>query len=178
MPMLIGIIVCVFLIILRELEKSDTRRILDKAKDMSFINKELESIQRKRQSNRELSMTREEEISNAVDTIFPIPPSEKGRKYEQALMATGFEAGVKWADEHHKSPWISVEDDLPCNHGELMEPICQLDNRLIYETKRVFVHCSNNSFDTAHMINFYNRWKWYPEDIEVKHWMPIPDLKE
>ena len=60
MPMLIGIIVCVFLIILRELEKSDTRRILDKAKDMSFINKELESIQRKRQSNRELSMTREE----------------------------------------------------------------------------------------------------------------------
>ena len=116
MPMLIGIIVCVFLIILRELEKSDTRRILDKAKDMSFINKELESIQRKRQSNRELIMTREEEIRNAIDTIFPIPPSGKGRKYEQALMATGFEAGVKWADSNPKSPWISVDEDLPCNH--------------------------------------------------------------
>ena len=72
--------------------------------------------------------------------------------------------------------WISVEDDLPCNHGELMEPICQLDDRLIYETKRVFVHCSNNSLDTAHMINFYNRWKWYPEDIDVEHWFPIPEL--
>ena len=70
MPMLIGIIVCVFLIILRELEKSDTRRILDKAKDMSFINKELESIQRKRQSNRELSMTREEEINNAKEVFY------------------------------------------------------------------------------------------------------------
>ena len=45
-------------------------------------------------------MTREEEIRNAIDTIFPIPPSEKGRKYEQALMATGFEAGAKWADSH------------------------------------------------------------------------------
>ena len=72
--------------------------------------------------------------------------------------------------------WISVEDDLPCNHGELMEPICQLDDRLIYETKRVFVHCSNNSLGTAHMINFYNRWKWYPEDIDVEHWFPIPEL--
>ena len=48
-------------------------------------------------------MARQEEIRNAVDTIFPIPPSEKGRKYEQALMATGFEAGVKWADENPKS---------------------------------------------------------------------------
>lgn len=61
-------------------------------------------------------MTREEEIRNAIDTIFPIPPSGKGRKYEQALMATGFEAGVKWADSNPKSPWISVDEDLPCNH--------------------------------------------------------------
>ena len=66
-------------------------------------------------------MTRQEEIRNAVDTIFPIPPSEKGRKYEQALMATGFESGIKWADEHPKSPWISVDEDLPCNHEELIE---------------------------------------------------------
>lgn len=120
-------------------------------------------------------MTRGEEIRNAIDTIFPIPPSEKGRKYEQALMATGFEAGVKWADTNPKSQWISVKDDLPCNHEELMEPICQLDGRLIYETKRVFVYCSNNSLGTAHMINFYNRWKWYPEDLDVEHWFPIPE---
>ena len=66
-------------------------------------------------------MTREEEIRNAVDTIFRIPHPEKGRKYEQALMATGFEAGVKWADEHSKSPWISVDEDLPCNYEKLIE---------------------------------------------------------
>ena len=61
-------------------------------------------------------MSRQEEIRNAIDMIFPIPPSEKGRKYEQALMATGFEAGVKWADANPKSPWISIDEDLPCNH--------------------------------------------------------------
>lgn len=38
-------------------------------------------------------MTREE-IRNAIDTTFPIPPSGKGRTYEQALMATDFESGV------------------------------------------------------------------------------------
>lgn len=74
----------------------------------------------KKLTNYQLTMTRDEQIRNAIDTIFPIPPSEKGRKYEQALMATGFEGGVKWADANPKSPWISVEDDLPCNHEELI----------------------------------------------------------
>ena len=27
-----------------------------------------------------------------------------------------FTAGAKWADSNPKSPWISVEDDLPCNN--------------------------------------------------------------
>ena len=80
-------------------------------------------------------MTRQEEIRNAVDTIFPIPPSEKGRKYEQALMATGFEAGVKWADSHPKSPWISVDDDLPCNHSDLVLTYSDI----LFSTKRVIV---------------------------------------
>ena len=74
--------------------------------------------------------------------------------------------------------WISVAEDLPCHHEELMEHVCGLDDRLIYETKRVFVRCGDNSLGIAHMINFYNRWKWYPDNIDVKHWMPIPDLTE
>lgn len=49
-------------------------------------------------------MTRDEEIRNSIDTTFPIFPSEKGRTYEQALIATGFEYEVKWTDAHYKSP--------------------------------------------------------------------------
>lgn len=45
-------------------------------------------------------MTREEQIRNAIDTIIPILPSSNGRTYEQALMATGFEEGAKWADKN------------------------------------------------------------------------------
>lgn len=37
-------------------------------------------------------MTREEEIRTAVDTIVPILPSNNGRTYEQALIASGVEA--------------------------------------------------------------------------------------
>ena len=123
-------------------------------------------------------MTREEKINDASETymngLFEDGVEIPNEDYENIFDA--FCQGAEWADKYPKSPWISVKDDLPCNHEELMEPICQLDNRLIYETKRVFVHCSNNSFDTAHMINFYNRWKWYPEDIDVEHWFPIPEL--
>ena len=61
------------------------------------------------------TMTRQEEIRTAVDMTVPILPSNNGRTYEQALIASGFEEGVKWADKNPKSPWISVDDDLPCN---------------------------------------------------------------
>ena len=45
-------------------------------------------------------MTREEQIRDAIDTIIPISPSMNGRTYEQALMASGFEEGTKWADKN------------------------------------------------------------------------------
>ena len=34
-------------------------------------------------------------------------------------LSTKPEAGVQWADVHPKSPCISVNDDLPCNHQDL-----------------------------------------------------------
>ena len=112
-------------------------------------------------------MTREEEISNAIDAIFPIPPSGRGRKYEQALMATGFGCGVKWADAHPKSPWISVKDDLPCNHEEL---ICENGS----DTKRVIVIESGGyHFDLMTLSN-NGKWKWL-YSFHPTHWMPIPE---
>lgn len=114
-------------------------------------------------------MTREEEIRNAIDTILPIPPSEKGRKYEQALMATGFEGGVKWADEHPKSPWISVDDDLPCNHEELIDT-----TRHCTVSKDVIVRHKDGSVTFERMIkNYKSQWIFLSY---VTHWMPIPKL--
>lgn len=117
-------------------------------------------------------MTREEEISNAVDTIIPISPLWDGRTYEQALMATGFEAGVKWADAHPKSPWISVEDDLPCNHVELI-----IDNPLYKRTKPVVCNkpCGIRVDQMVYDMEL-NAWSWI--GMTPTHWFPIPKLPE
>ena len=117
-------------------------------------------------------MTREEEIRNAIDTIIPISPLWDGRTYEQALMATGFEAGVKWADAHPKSPWISVEEDLPCNHEELI-----IDDELFDKhTKPVICKKSYGVSCVGIMIYNVDRnvWRWVSE--KPTHWFPIPEL--
>ena len=110
-------------------------------------------------------MTREEEIRNAIDTIFPIPPCEKGRRYGQSLMATGFEAGVKWADNHSKSPWISVKDDLPCNNSYLTSSVCT-DDVIVYECGKIY-----NSYMRMDVNN-----EWYWAKGKPQYWMPIPEL--
>ena len=79
-----------------------------------------------------------------------------------------FEAGVEWADNHPKSPWISVKDDLPCNHEELMSAKC--------ETKEVFV--LKDSFGNPgidYMIKENGKWRWFYYN-STKYWMPIPEL--
>ena len=117
-------------------------------------------------------MTRQEEISNAVDTIFPIPPSENGRKYEQALMATGFEAGVKWADQNPKSPWISIKDKLPCDEKDMViEFLVGIELR----TKKVVVLLEDGFTDITFMYSFPpHGWHWNINDV-ITHWFPIPE---
>ena len=108
-------------------------------------------------------MTRNEEIRNAIDTIFPIPPSEKGRKYEQALMATGFEGGVKWADANPKLPWISVNEKLPPVEKD------NLSIKVIVVSNKGKIHFSRYDYDMEGWISSVL-------DIVFTHWMPIPEL--
>ena len=124
-------------------------------------------------------MTRDEEIRNAIDAIIPIPHSVNGRTYEQALMATGFEAGVKWADSNTKSPWINVKNDLPCNHDELIEN----EN---YTKNVLAVLAWNNDPSKKHieicnMCNkigsFNTNWYWWNTAYyHVVCWKPLPEL--
>ena len=110
-------------------------------------------------------MTREEQIRNAVDTTFPIPPQENGRNYEQALMATGFQYGAQWADANPKSPWISVKADLPCNHEELISPDDKRDTLYVVAVIRGHIIFSR-------MRKLEGKWFW--ENDEPTHWFPIP----
>lgn len=83
---------------------------------------------------------------------------------------SSFEAGVKWGDENPlKSPWVKVEDDLPCNHKELLEN----ENM----TKLVFV-LDNGNPKVSYMSKLRDgKWYWY-QSSKVTHWFKVPEIQE
>ena len=61
--------------------------------------------------------------------------------------------------------WISVKDDLPCNHKELLDAECQ--------TKEVFILKSGGFPDIDYMLKIDGKWIWF-EYKSTEFWMPIP----
>ena len=103
-------------------------------------------------------MKRNEEIRNAIDTIIPILPSESGRTYKQSLMATGFEAGVSWADSHPTNMWHDTNEEPRLNQWFLAQ-------------------IGDNAFDTFVMEMDKNEdWKEWSNGINIKRWAYIRDL--
>ena len=89
-------------------------------------------------------------------------------------LAPAFLEGAEYALENQ---WISVEDDLPCNHEELRKDDCT--------TKDVWVILLWNDNPKQRLIEYRNmykkvgslRWHWpNPKYLKVTHWMPIPEL--
>ena len=83
-------------------------------------------------------------------------------------LAPAFIEGAKYALENK---WINVEDDLPCNHEEL---IITSD---YYEKETIEVITINEfkMIGLNYMILCDNKWKW-KYDIEFCYWMPIPEV--
>lgn len=65
--------------------------------------------------------------------------------------------------------WINVEDDLPCNHEEL---ISSDDKR---NTTYVVVIVHGITY-LSRMYKMDGKWQW--ENDEPTHWFPIPKLPE
>ena len=87
---------------------------------------------------------------------------KKSEGYGQLVPA--FLEGAKFALENQ---WISVNEDLPCNHEELLEAKCQ--------TKKVFVIKTLGFFDICYMQKINGKWIWFPYK-SIEYWMPIPEL--
>ena len=104
-------------------------------------------------------MTREEEIAIASCA------------YGSRGSSIDFTVGAKWADSHPKSPWISDEDDLPCNHEEL---ICGAGIIEGTETIEVFAINTSGNIWIDYMIYENGKWRW--NDFEPEYWMPAPKL--
>ena len=76
-------------------------------------------------------------------------------------------AFLEGADFALNNQWISVEEDLPCNHDELF---INDDKK---ETKTV-LSIVNGYIMMSRMYKAKHKWHW--ENDEPTHWMPIPEL--
>lgn len=125
------------------------------------------------------TMTREEAIIEAgIEYSIQNSPYCMGGDnfYEKARELNrnkSFEAGVIWADKNPKSPWISIKDDLPCNHEEL------LSKEKEGYTESVMAY-TNIGVIFVSMRKYNDGWKWetsnYFPRIIITHWLPIPEL--
>ena len=106
-------------------------------------------------------MTRGEEIRNAIDTIIPILPSEKGRTYEQSLMATGFEAGAGWADKHPINVWHDA-NEFP---NKAFPIIVEIDDDIEPSYEVISIDETDEKF-----------WEFLVSDRDITMWAYVKDL--
>lgn len=83
-----------------------------------------------------------------------------------------FRDGAIWADENPKSPWISVEEDLPIKHTKSLYEVIELRYQA---TELVLIRTEENIYDVSFMYNDGHGWQWECELGKVTHWMPIPE---
>lgn len=121
-------------------------------------------------------MTREEEIKYASkDYVNYLLDKQEyhNENYTEYDIRQAFEKGAKWADNNTKSPWISVNDDLPCNnpndiHFGFTNYVLAID-----EDKNIFIAFMRKDKN--------NIWVWSSDDDYdlsyriITHWMPLPN---
>ena len=122
-------------------------------------------------------MTREEEIQEAIKTLQVYVCGDNGifecSECIDSDIQNAFYQGAKWADKHPKSPWISVNDDLPCNHSDLVLTY----NGIPFSTKRVLVMTDVHTLFLCEMKKDDCGWIWnYSTKDKITHWLPIPEL--
>lgn len=91
------------------------------------------------------------------------------------IAQTAFEAGAKWADEHQKSPWISVKDRLPDYEQDCLlsyeSAFIEIGGR--YTKESGVPYLDENGFVTKR-----NGGRYTGDVVHVDYWMPIPELQK
>jgi len=118
----------------------------------------------KKTKHYEIAMTRNEKIRQEA---------LKWKTDDNEFIAqTAFEAGAKWADEHPKSPWISVKEALP---------------QTVYGTvsKVVMLSLADGTLSTGSLFDINDKKYWevdigddFVEVNDGDYWMPIPELNK
>ena len=83
-------------------------------------------------------------------------------------LAPAFLEGAEFALNNQ---WISVEDDLPCNHEEFI-------SRRLFSYEKETIHVLTLLPDGDIIIDFMvhdrGKWKWWSRHRPT-HWFPIPE---
>ena len=116
-------------------------------------------------------MTREE-----IEQLNEVEPYCFETAREEQWYKVGLQEGLATADANPKSSWISVDDDLPCNHKELMDGehrTKQVLAVLIYDKDP-----SKTCVKVCAMAESGNTsWYWQVGiHYKVAYWMPLPKL--
>lgn len=124
-------------------------------------------------------MTREEQIKKQAD-IYTDDASNYTEWSDDGwsdtndieLVEKAFIEGTKWADANPKSHWISVEEDLPCNHEEFIET----GSHYLKETIYVITVNKYGIIENNYMILYDDgKWEW-KYGANPCYWMLIPKL--
>ena len=115
-------------------------------------------------------MTREEQAFEASKRFEASLTGKDLATLSKDDMCFAFQLGVKWADTHPKSPWISVEKDLPCNHTELIT----FESSIYSEITIPVIAVIHNFIIMSRMYKEDGKWHWGND--EPTHWMPLPKL--
>lgn len=113
-------------------------------------------------------MTREEQIKEAAEDYSAYRDATDEEDLYNSTELEAFKEGAEWADNHPKSPWINVQEDLPCNHSNLKSTECA--------TVNVFVCKKGGSVSVDFMIKRNGKWEWDSWRESYTHWMPIPSV--
>lgn len=113
-------------------------------------------------------MTREEEIEKLLDDKFDTDLYDYKTDNSYCNYCAGFRQGVEWANKNPKSPWISVEDDLPCNHEDYINTSDKDGTFYVIVLVKSFIELSRMEKDDA------GTWHWTTD--KPSYWMPIPKL--
>lgn len=116
-------------------------------------------------------MTREKEINIAASKY--IEDNSLGGEIRISSHKDSFIEGADWADSNPVLPWISVEDDLPYKHSDLVYP---LTGGSIEITQVVIVKDLNGDVGLSSMCGEDGNWEWATKG-DWKYWMPVSALK-
>ena len=111
-------------------------------------------------------MSPEEYKRQDIEVLNEVAPYCFESDREEQWFKVGLQYGLDAADAEPLLRWISVKDDLPCNHEELIS----LDDK---RNTLYVVALIHNFIIMSRMYKEDDKWYW--ENDEPTHWIPIPE---